>query len=71
MIYLVIGVIILFNTSVIPAPVRLSEKGILYTLPAALFIALSIRSFKPAVKDVSRFVQTQTWLKPHGDFSVL
>ena len=50
--YMVIGVIVLLNTSVINTPVRVSEKGILFVLLAFVFIGLGIRSFKRAVLKV-------------------
>ena len=51
-IYMVIGVIVLLNTSVINTPVRVSEKGILYVLLAFVLMGLGVRSFKRAILKV-------------------
>ena len=51
-IYIVIGILILLNTSVINTPVRVSEIGILYALLAFVLIGLGVRSFKRAVLKV-------------------
>ena len=48
--FLVFGVILLTNTTLIDGPVRVSEKGILFTLFAACSIVLSISFIRKSIE---------------------
>jgi hypothetical protein len=48
----VMGIILLLNTSLVPMPILVSEKSILYIAIAAALVAFGIFSFKRSIRKV-------------------
>lgn len=49
---LAIGIIILLNTTLFAAPIRVSEKGIVFYMVAFVIIAFGVRFFKRSAQKV-------------------